>query len=373
MTSLIKYPLVIGLVDIYNRYRNRLFNQDRESVHIIGNGWASYYFVKYINKNKYIPIVISPNDLVLDTTKLIDSIDNNSINPYLPKINCVHIKDSVDRIDPDMKIISTKNNLNIKYKNLVIAIGSEVNDYGIKGINEYTLKIKNVDDIDNLRRRLTDISDNKMSKRICVIGGGPTGVELAFKLNNLGHKIVLIEGMGNILNGFDRTTINEITKKLDKSGIKLKTSSLVKMVNSNNILTNNKMINYDIAIWTGGVQFNGFGQSKLYNSLKDNCIISSRGINVNKDFSIGKFNNIFGLGDVTANCGPPTAQNAKNQAKWLSKYFNNNFDYEKTGKYEVEELGKLIHTDDSVYIESKYYSGYLCKYVNTIIDLIYKM
>lgn len=373
MTSLIKYPLSIGLLEIFQKYKNSLFHNNREPVHIVGNGWASYYFAKSLNKNKYIPIIISPNDLVLDTTKLLDTIDNNSINPYLPKINYIHIKDYVTNIDPDNKLIKTENNLNIKYKKLILAIGSEVNDYGIKGIKENAIKIKNLEDLDILRKKLIDISDNKISKKICVMGGGPTGVELAFKLNNLGHNVVLIEGMDKILNGFDIKSIKEISKKLKKSGIKLKTSSPVLMVESKNILMKDKMIDYDIAIWTGGVKFNGFGHSELYNSLKDKCVISHRGINVNKDFSIGKYHNIYCLGDMVANYGPPTAQNAKNQAKWLGNYFNNDFDYEKTGEYKIKELGKLIHVDDSMYIESKYYSGYLWKSISKLVDLINKM
>lgn len=265
-----KYPLGIGLLHLYER-NNEPIENPKEIVHIIGNGRASYYFSNNLNKKKYIPIVISPNELTLNTTKLIDSIDNPNTSIYLNKINFIHIKDKVKKVDMDKKLIITENNKNIKYKNLVLAIGLESNDYNIRGVNEYALKIKNPEDIKELR-----------------------------------------------------------------------------------------------------IKFNGFTNTELYNNLSKISQIKPTGIIVNDDFSIGSKSNIYCLGDMVSNKGPKTTLNTINQGKWLAYYFNNDKNYEKTGEYKIKDLGKVIYTNDSIYIENKYYTGYIKKYLDIIIDFIYK-
>ena len=81
---------------------------------------------------------------------------------------------------------------------------------------------------------------------------------------------------------------------------------------------------------------------------------------------------MFCIGDIVSNAGPPTAQNAANQAKWLAKYFLNSFDKNKMDAYKTKELGKILHINGKLFIESKYYTGYIPNFLEPIIDYVYK-
>ncbi len=361
------YKYIFGL-GVYQLYRKNayLFKKEKEPIHIIGNGWATYHFVKNLDKSKFIPIVISPNEYPLNTTKLIKQIDcPDKDKIYLNNDrSIIKLNNTVKLIDPVNKIIHMEKNNFYRYKNLVIAIGSEVHDFGIDGVNLYTTKIKKLEDIDGLRKKLVNLK----SKSIYVIGGGPTGVELVSKLKNLGYDPILIEGMGNILTGFNIQTQKEITKYLENKKIDIKFNEKVIQIEKNKIKTSNNSYPYDLAIWVGGVKFNGYKKTELYKSLDSIAKITPRGIEVDSNFKI--HDSIYCIGDIVSNKGPPTAQNAKYQAKWLANYFNNP---KSDSKYEVKELGKIIHLENKIYLESKFYSGYLCKYLENIIDFFYRL
>lgn len=370
MLSSYKNIFYLGLYQLYRKNSHLLNNKEKEPIHIIGNGWATYHFVKNLDKNKFIPIIISPNEYILNTPKLISQLDKpNDKKINIKNVNGILIKDKIIDIEPKNKVIISLNH-QYRYKNLVIAIGSEINDFGVKGVNEYTLKIKNSEDIDLLRKELSKINFYT-EKKIYVIGGGPTGVELVSRLKALGYNPTLLEGMRNILNGFDNLTQKTIYNHLvQNQKINIKLNESVKEINNLTISTSNgENYEYDLAIWVGGVKFNGYKKTKLYEKLKELSIIVPRGISVRDDFSIGE--SIYCIGDIVSNKGPPTAQNAKFQARWLAEYFNSN---KKTdNKYEVKELGKIIHLDDKLYLESKIYKGFLCKCVEKIVEYIYKV
>ncbi len=359
-----KYMFGYSLYYFINKNKFILENQ-KEPVHIIGNGWATYHFVKSLDKSKYIPVVISPNNLVLNTTRLVEQIDNpDDSKLYIGNKKIVYIQDKITGIDYKNKFVYS-NTKNYKYKNLVLAIGSEINDFGIEGVELYTNKFKTINDVDELRKKIIK------SKSLYIIGGGPTGIELGVKLKQLGYDPVIIEGMKNILNGFSAKSQADIYNYLtSKLKIKVKLESPVNKITQNEIETKSNKYKFDTCIWVGGVKFNGYKKSEMYNQLQTISKITPRGIEVKDNFSIEP--NIYCIGDIVSNKGPPTAQNAKYQAKWLAQYFNSNFD-NKNKVYQIKELGKIIHLDNKLYLESKLYNGFVCKYVENIIDYIYKL
>ncbi len=360
-----KYIFFLGFYELYKK-NAYLFKKQKEPVHIIGNGWATYHFVKNLNKDKFIPIIIAPNEQPLNTTKLVNQIDKPDENKILIKNNYgVKIIDTIKDIDIENKVLYSENKYYM-YKNLVIAIGSEVNDFGIKGVDTNTFKIKKVEDIDKLRKKLLNIKE----KKVHVIGGGPTGVELVSKLKGLGYEPILLEGMNNILTGFNLSTQNTILDYLKtKDKIDVKLNEKVIEIQPNLIKTNNNSYPCELAVWVGGVKFNGYKKTDLYKKLDSIAKISPRGVEVDSNFKIN--DSIYCIGDVVSNKGPPTAQNAKYQARWLANYFNSEFKSE--DKYEIKELGKIVHLDNKIYIQSNFYNGFVCKHLENVINWFYKL
>lgn len=341
-------------------------HEHKKKICIIGNGWSSYYLSKHLDKKKYLFKIISPNEKILNTPKLVKYI-NEDVDIEFENKNVPIINDVVLDINEKYNKIYTQNNI-IKYDYVVLCIGSEYNDFNIEGVDKYAMKLKNKDDILKLKKRIMNESN---IKKICIIGSGATGIELASKLKSMNYNIDIIEGLDNILPGFNDITKTEIKNYLKDNQINLNLKNFVKKIDSQKIYTNEKEFNYDLVIWTGGIKFSGFKKTILFNSLYKIKEIKPRGINVNDDFSINNNKNIFCLGDIVANKGPPTAQNAKYQAIWLADYFNNNFDSDwlKKNEFKEKELGKILHLNDKLYIESNFYSGYLNKIFDYIINL----
>jgi len=372
------YALSVYLPNIANDFIN-VNKKPREKVYIVGNGWASYYFAKNLNKFKYEPIIIAPNTRVLNTPKLVDRIFNPNTkvefsNPYGTKI-----VDMVEDIDIGNKQLITKSGNKYNYRYVVFAIGSEPNDFGIHGVEPHTYKFKTIQDADDIGKKLyTDIG---LNSTIYVIGSGITGIELSSKIEQGLFGVKIIEGMDSILPGCDNKTKMNITKHLNTHNpyIKIKLSHMVKSISFNtismeaqpekNIINEKYKPNKDMIIWTGGVRFNGFGRTPLFRTLNSITPIKPRGLEVNPDFSLSN-NKIYCLGDMVGNMGPPTAQNAKNQAIWLAGYFNSDFnaEYIKSNPYQIKSKGKLIHLANETYLESKYYSGFIPSFIVKLIE-----
>ena len=349
--------------DLFQKY---IENDDKKkNIYIIGNGWSSYYLSKYLDKKKYSVKIISPNEKILNTTKLVKYI-NEDVDIEFENKNVHIINDIVLDINLDLKKIYTQNNI-IKYDYIIFSIGSEYNDFGIEGVAKYALKFKSKEDIMILKKKLNNLD----IKNICIIGSGATGIELASKLKSMNYNIDIIEGFDNILPGFNNITKNQIKNYLKNNKININLKNFVKKIDVNKIYTNEKEFNYDLVIWTGGIKFNGFKKTILFNSLNKIKEIKPRGINVYDDFSIDESKNIFCLGDMIANKGPPTAQNAKYQGIWLAHYFNNNLDNEwlKKNEFKEKDLGKILHLNDKLYMESYFYNGFLNKIFDYIINL----
>jgi len=354
-------------------------DKPKEKIYVIGNGWASYHFVKNLDKRKFNPIIIAPNQKVLDTTKLRNRIfDKEAIVEFSNKY-ADFVQDELEDINIENKMLITKSGNKYKYNKVVLGIGSESNDYNISGINEYTYKFKSIKDVDIIRDKL---SSDFINKKIYIIGTGVTGIEIASKLG-LSYNIQMIEGLDSILPGYSNKTKSLIFNYMcNQKNIKIDLNNLVKSIDDKtiNIKTNNKDLSYfydkknDIIIWTGGVRFNGFEKTKLFNTLSKITTIKERGIEVNDDFTIGSENNIYCLGDMVSNKGNPSAQNARIQGEWLAKYFNNNFNkkYLEKNKFESKSSGKLIHLNDNLYLESEYYSGYIPNFIEKIFDFLIK-
>jgi NADH dehydrogenase FAD-containing subunit len=392
----------VGLFNAIWSFKSKIGYYDmgeetREPVHIVGNGWATYYFVKNLNKNKFIPIVISPNVQVLDTTKLVDlatgKIGESDVQFTNSYITMTHIDDKVKSIDNICNNIHTDSGCIFKYKHLVLAIGSEPNDFGIPGvtgINPYVNKFKTIQDAKAIREKLSKYSAI-IPQKVIIIGTGITGLELGTKIHNdYDIDLTFIETAPTIIPGqiLTLSTIKFIQNYLQPiPACTILTNHKVtsvdhdiseKDVNKINTINTSKMVpepKYhkfkpnDIAIWTGGVRINGYNSgSGLFKSLGIICDnkIKPRGVDVKENFTIDK--NIYCIGDMVANYGPPTAQNAKAHGEWLAEYFNNGF--KSKTKYSYVSKGTIIHMGDQIYIETPQYQGLINKFVEKLIRMI---
>lgn len=235
----------------------------------------------------------------------------------------------------------------VSYDKLVIAAGAEASTFGINGVKEHAIFLREVHHAQEIRRRLllnlmlSDVpgisEDEKKRLLHCVvIGGGPTGVEFSGELSDFIIKdvheryshvkdfihVTLIEA-NEILSSFDVRLRQYATKQLTKSGVRL-VRGVVKDVQPEKVILNDGTeVPYGLLVWSTGV-----GPSPFTKSLYFPKSPGGR-IGVDDWLRIPSVQDVFAIGDCSGfleTTGKPTlpalAQVAERQGKYLSNLLN---------------------------------------------------
>ncbi|MEO8663846.1 MAG: FAD-dependent oxidoreductase, partial [Ignavibacteria bacterium] len=178
---------------------------------------------------------------------------------------------------------------------------------------------KNLPDALQIRKRLLlsfEEAENEPSKaqnllKYIIIGGGPTGVELAGSIAELAHnivrkdfrnidtgkaEIVLIEGGSDLVPTFDRKLSVYTKKKLEKRGVRVMLNARVEKIEDKRVfvktMDGQKELEGNIIIWAAGVE--------PVPLTKDLGVILDRGkrILVNQYCYIDEYPNVFVIGDM---------------------------------------------------------------------------
>ncbi|WP_051534413.1 NAD(P)/FAD-dependent oxidoreductase [Deefgea rivuli] len=229
----------------------------------------------------------------------------------------------------------------VAYDTLVLALGAIANDFGTAGAQEHCMFLNNPVDAEQLRKKILSlsfavgISGNAVRKlNIGIVGGGPTGVELAAEIDHTIREmhiygaelspaqleITIIEGMPRILAGAPESLSEYATESLAKRGILVATNSRVTEVKDNGfVLADGRCIESDIRVWVAGVKAADWLTTLGLQTNRLNQIEVTSTLQTLSD------KNIYALGDCAA-CSPnddgvllpATAQVAHQQAEWLA-------------------------------------------------------
>ena len=332
---------------------------------IIGSGWASSSFIKKINTEKYNIEVISPTQYFIYTPLLANSINKNiNLVENINNLNKIkYFNDIVTNINFNKNIIVTKNN-EYHYDYLILAHGSVINTFNIKGVNQNCFFVKTPDDTIKIKKKLENLKENS---KVAVIGCGLTGCEIIGNLIDYNKfDIYAIDGLKLPLNVFKPKVSNYVLNFWEKNNINIHLDNFVKKIENKNIYFENKKLNYDLAIWCGGIKISPL--SKIINS---NLGLTCRfGIPVNKYLKVDNTKNVFAIGDCAYSGFPPTAQVAYQQGIYLSNYFNN--DFKNNNEFDFKNKGQIcyIGKGESVYqIKNYFFKGKLTGYLNNFIHV----
>lgn len=226
------------------------------------------------------------------------------------KINFVQAE--LQGVDLERRLVMTRGGSEFSYDYLVLALGSQVADFGIPGVNEYACQFKNIDDAVMLNRKMDLFFSQAARKvkalpiKIYVAGAGFTGIELAAELavyskhaakkHRIKEKAVIVylfEALPKILPNITQKARELIAERLTKLGVVIMENSAIEQVGDGTVkLKNGQMMQGDCVVWTAGIKANPFLQS--INSLN----LTPRGkIIVGEHLHLPNYKNVFAVGD----------------------------------------------------------------------------
>ena len=293
----------------------------KQHIVVVGTGWASDRFLKEIDLSRYTVTVISPTDYFLYTPKLIYSAFFN-YNPclQLPIDNTIqYIKDKVTDVSFEDNIIyTTSNSKPIYYDYLIFAHGGDIQTFGIKGVEEHCICIKDLSSIRLLKERL--VGENK---KVAVIGCGLVGTDIiGLLIDQKKHLPIAIDALKGPL-GMMHPSISSYTMNVWRDhNVKMYFGDFVNQVTDKEIYIGKEIKQpYDVAVWCGGIQSNALTQSVLARLNKQH----KKGLPVDLFFKVHTLQNVYAIGDCANTEYYPTAQVASQQGRYLARYFNNQF------------------------------------------------
>jgi NADH:ubiquinone reductase (H+-translocating) len=251
----------------------------------------------------------------------------------------------VQAIDTDKQMVETTIGL-LRYDFLVIATGATTNYYGDEQMEKAALSMKNIQDALSLRNtvlsnfeKALQIDDEEQLNSLMdyvIVGGGPTGVELAGALSELRKHVFpkdykeldfikmdihLIQSGPQLLKGMSAEASRKSQEYLENFGVKIWLDRKVKSYDGYTVLldTGEKIITRTL-IWAAGVT------GAMLKGFRPESIFKGNRLQVDVHNRVVGYDNIFAIGDIAAMVTednpqghPMMAQPAIQQGKLLGK------------------------------------------------------
>ena len=260
----------------------------------------------------------------------------------------------VVHIDDESPIKGDVSSTEVPFDMLVVGVGAENATFGIPGVREHSCFLKEVEDAQQIRKRIMDCVETSTFKdqsdeerkrllHMVVVGGGPTGVEFAGELQDFFEQdlkkwvpeitgdfhVTLVEALPNVLQSFSKQLIDYTESTFKEESITIRTKTMVKNVTDKYIEAEyttpdgKKAIDripYGLLVWATGnavrpVVKDLMGQIP---AQKD----SRRGLSVNEYLVVNGTENVWAVGDCAIANYAPTAQVASQEGAFLARLFN---------------------------------------------------
>ena len=301
--------------------------QATKRVVVVGGGFAGVNFTKRLAKDKRFHITLVDKNNYHFFPPLLYQVAAAFIEPsnisypfrrmFQEKKNLRFHLGSFVKVNPGNNTIETDTGV-ISYDYLVLAVGTESNFFGLENVRRQALPMKTIDDALNLRNHLllsmeeavrtTNPAEKERLLNIVIAGGGPTGVEIAGMLAEMGHNIAvkeypeikdlqghihLIDASPVLLGPMSKKAQQEATSVLSKLGVHIKLNVAVKDYSDGKVLlADGETIPTNVLIWTSGVT------GREVQGLPAEVIARGRRIQVDEYNKVNGTENIFAIGDI---------------------------------------------------------------------------
>lgn len=367
---------------------------------MLGSGWGACSFVKALSKNeskRYNVTLISPRNFFLYTPLLpavaTGTVEDRSIVEPVRRIitgKAEYFEAACTEVDPVKKEVVAcfpedtgmdKLCFRVPYDILVLGVGSINNTFGIKGVSEHTFFFKSITDAAKLRRQVsecferaslpaTSIEEMRKLLSFVIVGGGPTGVEVAAELYDMVESdlskiypnlvkeavISVIELQDHVLSTYDRR-ISEYTRKIfTRNRIQLVLNTKVKSVRRNAVSVvdnsgNEREIEFGACVWATGVAMHPVIK-QLQQKLPEGAQTHFRSIITDEFLRVkGSEGSIYAFGDAATIEQPKSLEHADD--------LFHKADLNQDGRLRLEELRNLLREASKEYSHLEEHSRFL--------------
>lgn len=328
---------------------------------IIGGGFAGLNLAKELDKNKFRVTILDKNNFhsfpPLFYQIASSGLEPSSISfPFRREMrrlkNTNYHFGEVLEIDSKNSTVRTQFET-IKYDQLVIASGTTNNFFNQPELKEKVHTLKSTAEAIRLRNEILDrleracITTDRERRRqllsFVVVGGGPSGVEVAGALGEMKRyilnkeypeigiddvRVILIEGTDRFLRTMSERASHDAKVYLGHLMIETRLNCMMKSYENDVLhLSTGEEIYCETLIWTAGITGNKI------NGISDDSITRGNRYIVDSNCKIKGYDNIYALGDIAyledeshPNGYPQVAQVAIQQAKHLAKQLNTGAD-----------------------------------------------
>ena len=342
---------------------------------VIGGGFGGLSFLQKARKSK--------NEFIL-----IDKTNHHLFQPLLYQVatavlspaditvplrnlfkndkNVKTILSEVKEINKEKKEVTLDNAEVINYDKLIVSAGSSYSFFGKNEWSKFAKGLKVINDALDIREKILkafEKAENEKDERIrkkylnfVIVGGGPTGVELAGSIAEIAYKnmtkefrnfsskdanIYLLEAGDRILPSYSENLAKKSYKYLIDLGVKVMTKERVENIEEMKVTTNKQVIDANNIIWAAGNE-----ASPLIKHLDTETDNEGRAL-VNRDCSIKEDNEVYVIGDaanfITASGEslPGIAPVAIQQGRYVAHNVKKNIEKENRKPFKYSDKGTM--------------------------------
>jgi len=184
------------------------------------------------------------------------------------------VRGEVVRISPTAKTLALQDGTVVPWDELVLAVGSVGTTFGISGVADHALQMKDIKQARAIRNRLLQTYEEvqfgrkpKEALRVVVVGGGPTGVEVSGAVAELqrgmarefpdihGHaSVTLVEAAPRLLISFSEKSSAHAKAELEELGVRVLVNSAVDRMYPTDVhLKSGEVLSAGTIVWAAGV------------------------------------------------------------------------------------------------------------------------
>jgi NADH:ubiquinone reductase (non-electrogenic) len=344
---------------------------------VLGCGFGGYSLLRALQGGRYVTTLVSPRNYFLFTPLLPSAVTGtvefrSIVEPARRKLREVRLVEGhAVGVDWERRVVACESAIGalpfeLPFDQLVVAVGSEVADYGVPGVREHAVSLASIEDARTIRRRILEQfaragvpgigeTERRAALTVAVCGGGPTGVEAAAEIHDLLEeelaaaypdlapqaRVVLVEAGERLLSTFDAALGEYTSRHFAREGIELRMRTPVRRIGADGIeLAGGEWLPAGLVVWTAGSVPSPFVETL-------GVELDARGrIRTAATLRVGSRPGLWALGDCAAVGEPPlpaTAQVAQQQGPALARNLARVARGEEPRPFRFRKLGMLAY------------------------------